>query len=71
MNKLDLLKNTLKNNPEAVLSNSFLACTLSMSTDPLLQSHKKEKHEVSATESFSFDFTKASSPASKEKLHEM
>ena len=61
LNKLDSLKNTLQKNPEAVLSNSFLDCTLSLSGDKSLPRKLKEQ-SIDASGSVAFDFTRRSSP---------
>jgi hypothetical protein len=37
LNKLNQFKNTLEKNPQALLSDSFLNCTLSMSQEPNLK----------------------------------
>lgn len=70
MNKLDYLKKTLQSNPEAVLSNSFLNCTLSLSNDKSLP--RKLKPDVSSSGSISFELTKHSNPGDfkKEKKKE-
>ncbi len=70
MNKLDYLKNTLQNNPEAVLSNSFLNCTLSLSNDKSLPRRLKE--EISSSGSISLELTRRSNPGDfkKEKKSE-
>ena len=35
MNKLEMLQQTLRSNPQAVMSDSFMNCTLSLSGDPV------------------------------------
>lgn len=44
--RLDLLQETIKKNPQALLSDSFLNCTLSLSQEP---QKLQEKMEVSAS----------------------
>ncbi len=50
-NKLELLQETIKKNPQALLSDSFLNCTLSLSHDQrdFQKEKEKEKMEVSAS----------------------
>jgi hypothetical protein len=66
ISRLDLLQQTLRKNPQALLSDSFLNCTLSLSQEPFKEKEKqeqkeqKEKLEVSA--SISLDLTRQSSP---------
>lgn len=59
--KLDQLKNTLKQHPEAVLSNSFLDCTLSLSGGQSLPRKIKEE-PIASSGSISFELTKRESP---------
>jgi hypothetical protein len=59
MNKLDLLQKTLQKNPQALLSQSFLTCTLSLSHDPA-QLSKEEEFSLTNNNSISFDLTKQS-----------
>jgi hypothetical protein len=53
-----LLKNTLHKNPEAVLSSSFLTCTLSLSGDKSMP--RKLREEIESSDEISFDLTKRS-----------
>ena len=53
LHKLDVLQNTLKEHPEALLSNSFLDCTLNLSADKSLPRKLKEE-AISSSGSLSF-----------------
>ena len=42
INKLGVLEQTLKSNPKAVMNDSFISCSLSLSEDPV--AFKKREH---------------------------
>jgi hypothetical protein len=62
ISKLDLLQQTIKKNPQALLSDSFLNCTLSLSQEPQVDRTKLEKEKMEASSSLEFELTKQSSP---------
>ena len=57
--RLDALKNTLQKNPEAVLSSSFLDCTLELSGDKSMPRKLREQpHPMAGSESVDFELSK-------------
>lgn len=68
INRLDLLQQTLKKNPQALLSDSFLNCTLSLSQEPQQKKEKqeqkeqKEKEKMEVSASLSLELTRQSAP---------
>ena len=59
MNKLSMLEQTLRSNPQAVMSDSFMNCTLSLSSDPVAF---KKKEEMDGSGSIEFELTKRPPP---------